>query len=229
VIDEVRVALDQLEAVGAQVLGQVFVVRLVDHHQHALGHALQERLDVPVAREGAGGVVRVGDPGDVGLVVDGLRHRLEVVRVVPRRHYDRARAARLRGKRVDGEAVLREDGGAARPEEGGGDELEHVVRAVAEHDRAHVDAVALRELLLQLEAVAVGIARDLADRRLDRGARARADAARVLVGGELDDRRLLEAHLAGELGDRLAGLVGRDRAHVGRRELAGIHHHRVAG
>ena len=40
---------------------------------------------------------------DVGLVVDRARHRLEVVAVVCRRHDDRARAARLRGERIDRE------------------------------------------------------------------------------------------------------------------------------
>ena len=162
------------------------------------------------------GIVGVGDPDHVGFVVDRLRHRLEVVAEVLRRHHDRARAARLRGERIDREAVLREHRRAARPEEGERDQLEHVVRAVAEHDRAHVDVVAPGERLLQLEAVAVRVARDVAERRLDRGARARADAARVLVRGELDDAALVQAHLARELGDRLAGLVGRDRAHVRR-------------
>ena len=93
---------------------------------------------------GAGRVVRVGDPGHVGLVVDRVRHRLEVVAEVLRRHGDRARAARLRGQRVDREGVLRIHRRAPGPEEGERHQLEHVVRAVAEHDLRHVDAVAPR-------------------------------------------------------------------------------------
>jgi hypothetical protein len=216
-------ALHQLYGVAAQLGRQVFVVRLVEHDKHALGHTLEEGLDRLVAREGAGRIVGIRDPGDIGLVVDCLRHRLQVVAIVLRRHDDRARAARLRGERIHREAVLREHRRAAGAEEGERDQLKHVVRAVAEHDRARVDAVALRERLLELEAVAVGVARDLADRRLDRGAGARADAARVLVRRELHDRALVQPHLARELGDRLAGLVGRDRAHVRRREFAEIH------
>src|SRR5438067_1606103 len=80
---------------------------------------------------------------------------------------------------------------ASRSQEGSRDELEHIIRAVAEHDRRHIDAVTRGERLLQLEAVAVGIARDIGERGVDRRARARADAAWILVGGELDDLRLL--------------------------------------
>jgi hypothetical protein len=203
----------------------ILVVGLVEHHQHPLGHAAQELLQLGGAREGPGRIVGVRNPRDVGLVVDRPCHRLEVVAVVLRRHDDRARAARLRGERVDGEAMLREDRRASRSEEGERHQLEHVVRAVAEHDRGHVDAITPGERRFQVEAVAVGIARDLADRRLDRGAGARADAVRILVRGELDDSLLLQPELAGELGDRLAGLVRGDRAYVGGRKLAGIHEH----
>src|SRR4051812_49752536 len=54
-----------------------------------------------------------------------------------------------------------------------------VVRAVAQHDGQEVDAVALRERLLQLEAVAVRIAGNINERRVDCRPRARPDAARV--------------------------------------------------
>src|SRR5919198_5840726 len=103
----------------------------------------------------ARGIVWVGDPDDVGLVVHGLRHCWQVVPVVLRWHYDGPRAARLRRERIDGKGVLRVHRGAARPEECERDELEHVVRAVAENNRGGIDAVALRERALQLEAVAV--------------------------------------------------------------------------
>ena len=218
-------ALDPLRAVGAQLWRQVLVVRLVEHRDDALGDAAQERLDLVRARQGAGRIVGIGDPGHVGLVVDRLGHRLEIVAVVLRRHHDRARAARLRGERIHRERVLGQHRGAAGSEEGERHQLEHVVRAVAEDDRRRVDAVARRERLLQLEAVAVGVARDPADRRLDRRASPRADAARVLVRGELDDAGFVEPHLARQLGDRLARLVRRDRAHVRGRQLTRVDQH----
>ncbi len=223
--DEVGMALEPFHGVGAQVRAEVLVVGLVDHDQHALGHLAHERLQRLRLGERSGRIVRVRDPQHVGLVVDRFRHRVQIVAVALRRHHDRARAARLGGEGVDGERVLRHHRGAARPEEGERDQLEHVVRAVAQDDGRQLDAVAPGERELQLVAVAVGVARDLADRRFDRRARARPDAERVLVRGELDDRLLVEAHLARKLRDRLARLVRRDRAHVGGRELAGIHQH----
>ena len=111
--------------------------------------------------------------------------------VVLRRNHDRARAARLRREGIHRERVLREHRGASRCEEGERHQLEHVVRAVAEHDRVHVDVEARGERGLQLEAVAVRIAADFAERGVDRGTRARTDAERVLVGGQLDDRRFV--------------------------------------
>jgi hypothetical protein len=83
-------------------------------------------------------------------------------------------------------------------------ELEHVVAAVAEHHLLRVDAEPRGERLLERVCVAVRIARDLGGRLRDRRERARARAARVLVGGELDDAGRLEAELARQLLDRLA-------------------------
>ncbi len=178
---EVGMALEPLQAVGPHIGRQVLVVGLVEHHQHPLRHPAQEGFHLGAACQGPGRVVRVRHPGDVGLVVDRFRHRLEVVAVVLRRHHDRTGAARLSGERVDGERMLRIHRRAPRPEERKRDQLQGVVRAVAEHDRRRVHAVALGQRRFQLEAVAVGVARHLADCRLDGGAGARADAARVLV------------------------------------------------
>ena len=58
---------------------------------------------------------------------------------------DAARAARLRGQRIDDERVARIDGVVARAQERLRRELEHVVAAVAEHDPFRTDAQALRE------------------------------------------------------------------------------------
>ena len=70
------------------------------------------------------------------------------------------------------------------------------------------------ERLLQLEAVAVGIAREIVEHARIAALRERAHAERILVRGELDDARFVEPQLARELGDRLARLVRRDGADV---------------
>jgi hypothetical protein len=82
---------------------------------------------------------------------------------------------------------------------------------------------------LQFETVAVGIAREISQRRLDRAPRERAHAERILVGGELDDARLVDPHLAREFRDRLPGLVRRDGADVAGGEVANIHQATAAG
>ena len=215
-------------AVDAQLRRQVLVVGLVQHDQHALGHAAQECLDLVRPGEGARRVIGIRGPDDVGLVIHRTRHRFEVVAIVHRRHDDGARTARLCRQRIDRERVLRHYRGTPGSEEGERHELEHVVRAVAEHDRWHLDAIAPGKRLLQLEAVAIRVARDLRERRVDRRARPRADAARILVRGQLDDGFLVHPHLARQLRDGLARLVRRDRAHVGRRKLAGIDEHQRA-
>ena len=144
--DQVRMALEPFHRLGLQFRRQVLVVGLVDHHQHALGHALEERFQ----RLGAAAWCRSDCSGWRSRPRRSRRrsprgHRVEVVAVVLRRHRDAARAARLRGERIDREAVLRVDRGAPRAEEGVRHEFEHVVRAVAENDRTHLHAIAARQ------------------------------------------------------------------------------------
>ena len=50
---------------------------------------------------------------------------------------------------------------------------------------------------------------------VDRLFRLRTHAQRVLVGGQLENFVDRDAHLAGQFGDRLARLVGRNGANVG--------------
>ena len=118
--------------------------------------------------------------------------------------------------------MLRVDGLQGRREERARGKLEHVVGAVAEDDLRHVDAVTPRQRRFQLEAVAVGIARDIGERRLHRLHRERTHAERILVRRQLDDVVRIEFQFAREFPDRLARLIRRDRAYVGGREFANI-------
>ena len=78
------------------------------------------------------------------------------------------------------------------------------------------DPVTGGQRLLQLEAVAVRVAGELLQLRLDRLACQGAHAERVFVGRELDDTAFLQPHLSGQLGDRLAWLVRGDGANIRR-------------
>jgi hypothetical protein len=138
-------ALEPCDRRRAQVRVQVLVVGLVDHDDHALGHAPHERLEALGCDQRAARIVRIRDPHDARVVGDRRSHRLDVVAEFARRNDDRARAARLRRERIHRERVLRVHGRQARAEKRERDELEHVVRPVAEHDLRHVDAVALRQ------------------------------------------------------------------------------------
>ena len=89
---------------------QVFVVGLVEHHEHVRRQRRDESLElgrasinVPVGLFGFAMKTRRVAVGDCA------RHRVEVVAVIARRHFDAARADRLHRQRIDRECVLRID------------------------------------------------------------------------------------------------------------------------
>ena len=129
---------------GARSTAQILVVRLVEHDDDVARHRRDERLQLRRRDPRAGRIVRIGDEHDARLRRDRRAHRGEIVAVVARRHLDAARAARLRGERIDGERMLRVDGLVARLQERQRHELENVVAAVAEHELRRRDAQALR-------------------------------------------------------------------------------------
>src|SRR2546428_4581793 len=110
-------------------------------------------------------------------------------------------------------------------------ELEHVVRAVAQHDLFPAHAVTRRERVLQLETVAVRIAGDLRGRRGNRLTHLPAGTAWILIRSEFDDRICRQSVFARELVDGLARHVRCNAADVFRSqdgdsltgELFGIH------
>src|SRR2546425_6316039 len=96
----------------------------------------------------------------------------------------------------------------AGPEEGPHEQLDQLVRAVAEHDMVGRHAVLLGERLAQVEAAAVRVAVEVVERREDRLLHSVGWRQRVLVRRELD--RVVDPELALQLLDRLARLVRRD-------------------
>src|SRR5690606_17277981 len=107
------------------------------------------------------------------------------------------------------------------PEERLGDELEDLVGAAAEDELLGTHAELRGEPLAQPEAGAVGIAMHAVERGADRFERLRRGAERVLVRGELHDA--VQAELALDLLDRLAGHVGRQRGDPGLHAVGEAH------
>lgn len=118
----------------------------------------------------------------------------------------------LGGDRVDGEGVLAEHCIQTRSQVGAGDQIENVVGTVPGH-LPGLHAAARGQLALELEAVAIRIARQLRQFGADRLQRFRTGAERVLVARQFHDRRRVDAELAGQFVDRLARDVGRQFLH----------------
>ena len=111
--------------------------------------------------------------------------------------------------------MLRIHRGYAGRQERHGDVVEQVVGSVADDDAFHRNTPLARQRGLEFEAGAVGIQMHFVKRAAHRGLGRLAAAERVLVRGQLDDVALGDTQLARHLRDRLAGLVGRDGAHIG--------------
>jgi len=94
-----------------------FVVRLVENDQHVLRDAGDERFDHRTREPGSRRIVRIRDKHDPRLRRDRGAHRVEIVAIIQRLHFDAERAARLRGERIDDERILRIDGVVACPQE----------------------------------------------------------------------------------------------------------------
>ena len=172
----------------------VVVIRLVDQHRHAGGQAVEQLLDFLLGDDHAGRVVRVAEVDEPDLAGALLRHVDDLVHVLAevgrQRQLDRLG---LDGRRVlvdrvvgrlDAEHLL------AAEEERGADDLEHLAGAGGEHHVLRLDAVELRNRLLQAGAriaVAAGVLPGAFHRLHHRVG----NAPVVLVAGELRHRVVL--------------------------------------
>ncbi len=215
--DQVRIASDPVDGIGLVGWIEELVVGLVEDDQDLARNRIDEGLDASGRVPGSRGIVGIGDEHDPRARRDRGAHRIQVVSIVLRRDLGPDRAAGLRRQRIDDEGVLRPHRMVAGAQERLRDQFQHVVAAVAQHDRVGAVPEPDRQRVLELVAVAVGIAVEVARRRRDRLAHARTRAAWILVRSEFHDRRGVEVHLARELLDRLAADIRCDAAHVFRR------------
>ena len=176
---------------------------------------------------GPGRVVGVGEEDDPGARRDRLGDRLQVVREVPQRHGTRHPAGRLHHQPIDHERLVGHHRLIAHADEGADDELDDLVRAVADDDLVGGHAQALRQAALQVEGRAVRVAVQVPERGRDRGQRLGRRTERVLVGGELDGA--VDPEVALELLDRHARRIRRERPDPFRDEAAQVHHISGAG
>ena len=160
---------------------QVFVVSLIQHDEDVARNCLQERLDVSRLKPGTGGVVGIGDKDHARARCERRAHGQEIVTEVACRNRDADRTARLCGKRIDREGVLRIHCVIARTQKRLRDQLEDIVGTVAEHDLLAFHPEAGRKRSLERVTIAIRIARDPRRGIEDRLPHLRARSARILV------------------------------------------------
>ena len=195
--------IDPVRVVG---LADELVVGLVEDSEDVVGDGGEVAVHLLAGDHRSGRVVRVAQVDELRPVSDRAEDRLDVVAVVGQRNRDRDRAHPDRGQRVDGEGRPAVDDLVARVE---GDEREvgdDPVGTGGHGDEARVDAVLVRERADQQIGAPVRVVVQLGQAALDRLDCLRERPEVALVGAELDDA--VEAELALDLLDRLAGLVG---------------------
>ena len=138
-------------------------IGLVQGDQDVGRDCVNEADESLVADAGPGRVVGIGDEDHTGRRGDGGEHGIEVVPVVLRRHHGELAAEQSRDDRVHSEAVLRHDYFGAGPNQRVSNELEDFIGAVAKDQAGGREAKLGRELLLQIEGIAVGVKVDLRD------------------------------------------------------------------
>ena len=194
---------------------QILVVGLVENHHDILRHRLQEGFQLRIGQEGTGRVVRIGHPDDACIRTDRGAHGIEVMAEILRRHNDQFSTGGQGCQRVNSKGVLRKYRRPARSKKNTGDQIEDIVRAVAEHDALYAEPGVIGERFFQVKIV--GIALQRPGRLFQRRLGLRAHAQWILVGSKLDDLGYRNTHLAGQLGDRLTRQIGRNGTNIGQR------------
>ena len=203
---------------GVRIVGTVDVleVRLVDHHEHMVGHTVEEAVELLLRVHRPRRVVRVADVDELRLRRRRVGERVEVVALVAERHGHRRRAL-LAG--VDHVARKRRPAAhdlVAGVERRLAEHVEAAVRAGAHRDLLECDPVPRSQRLVQAVDAPVGIAVELASRLCHRLERGREGRERPLVRSELDDP--VEAELALHVLDGPARLVRRQLVDRGSEE-----------
>ena len=156
----------------------------------SFGTASRNGSELLLGEPGAGRVVRVGEEDELRARESELAERVEVV-VEARLHrrLDERAAVRLGGELVGDEALRARQHLLAVEDEGPDEQLDELVRAVADEDLLGRDAELRGERVPEEERGAVRVEVDLRGRLARGGERERRGAEGVLVGGELRDVR----------------------------------------
>src|SRR5690606_25171318 len=211
---QVRVAVQIVEAIGQLAVFGKFDISLVQYHQHVRRDTLEEVLQRLGANPGTGRVVRVGDKDHASLLVDGFEHAVEVVTVIDGGHHAAFRTYRLGTNRIGREGMGAEDRIAARRQPAPCNQIDDVVGAVTQSDLLRPETETLGQLGLELKTAAIGVAAQLGQLGSNRFKHAGIGAQRILVAGKLDDPRRVDTQLAGQFINRFSGDVGRQFLHA---------------
>ena len=147
------------------------VVRLVENDGNVLRHSLHERVDLRLAYDRAGRVVWVRDEELARARRDRGGHRRQVMGKIWVVDLDGLRAEERGHQRVHNERVLRGDDFVARPQERVPDELDDLVRTVAEDHVLHLEPVLLRDRVAQVIAAAIRVEMRALERLVHRAKR----------------------------------------------------------
>jgi hypothetical protein len=211
--DDIAAGSHVLQGVGGIV--DEFVVGFVEDDDDVGWDLVHEAVDLLLGDEGAGGVVGVGNEDFFGVRRDGGGHGVEVVNEAGVGDFDGFGTEDFGHEFVDEESVPGGDDVVAGLEEGVADEFDDFVGAAAEDDIGHVEAEFVGDGAAEFPAAAVGIDVGVGDEGLHGLLGFRGGAEGVFVGGEFDDGGGVEAELAGDVLDGLAGFVGDEVLELG--------------
>ncbi|PAV69192.1 hypothetical protein WR25_08594 [Diploscapter pachys] len=169
-----------------------------------------EPRDLLAGGIGAGRIVGVGDEHDLGLVRHRGQDRIDIGRIVAIGDDHRRRADAPRRDLIHRKAVADVDDLVARPGEGAGGQVQHLVRSSAIDQSLRLDAVMAGKRAAQVDRGGVGIALQMPRRVAIRRPRALGRTERILVRRQLDD-------LAAVLTGGATGDVGGDAQDPGLR------------
>jgi hypothetical protein len=199
-----------------------FDVGLVQDHQRVARNLFQEGDQILLEEPGAGGIVGVGQEDDLGAGREVRGQGLEiVVEALLHGRLDQPAPVGVRGELVGDEALRARQHLLALQDEGANQQLDELVRAVADQDLLDREIEAAGESLLQIEGAAIGVEVHALAGCPRRGHPERRWSKRVLVGGQLGDVAdpVLPLHLL----DGLARHVGLQRRDVRRDERHPAH------
>ena len=138
-------------------------------------------------------------------------------------HFNRLRAHQERDEPVNCETVHAHHRFGAGRQKSVGDQFQHLVGAIAEHQLVSTDLQNLGKFSSEVPTTAVRVEVDLPQRRRRGRERLRRGAERVLVRGQLVNPSGIKPEFPGHLGDRLARLIDRLIQDVGLGKTRGVH------